>query len=224
MAIDFPSSPTNGQVYANYIYDSSITAWRNVNTDTGIGTLNAMGLKNVAPTSVAVGSGSATVNANGVVTFNGVSSVSLNGVFTGTYDSYKIILKCQGSSLGAAVYLRIRSSGTDRTNPNHYYGGYGARESSATVPWYGNGATSFDISRTIINNPLGTVATMEISNPYLSTSGTSITWQSWANDNSGGFGFSASGLYSLLNSNDGITLYTSTGTFDGKIQVYGLTN
>lgn len=28
MALDFPTSPTNGQVYGAYVYDSSITAWR----------------------------------------------------------------------------------------------------------------------------------------------------------------------------------------------------
>jgi hypothetical protein len=28
MALDFPSSPTNGQVYADYYYDSTVGAWR----------------------------------------------------------------------------------------------------------------------------------------------------------------------------------------------------
>jgi len=36
MPLDFPSSPTNGQVYGNYYYDSSIGAWRNVGSKDGL--------------------------------------------------------------------------------------------------------------------------------------------------------------------------------------------
>ena len=35
MALDFPSSPTNGQVYGDYYYDSTTTAWRSSPTTTG---------------------------------------------------------------------------------------------------------------------------------------------------------------------------------------------
>jgi len=36
MALDFPSSPTNGQVYGNYTYNSSKTAWINTATSTRV--------------------------------------------------------------------------------------------------------------------------------------------------------------------------------------------
>jgi hypothetical protein len=36
MALDFPSNPTNGQVYDNYYYDSSITAWRSSGSKNGL--------------------------------------------------------------------------------------------------------------------------------------------------------------------------------------------
>lgn len=35
MAIDFPASPTNGQIYQGYYYDSSKAAWRSQNSQTG---------------------------------------------------------------------------------------------------------------------------------------------------------------------------------------------
>lgn len=38
MPLDFPSSPTNGQTYENFIYDSSITAWRNQGTANNLAT------------------------------------------------------------------------------------------------------------------------------------------------------------------------------------------
>ena len=49
------------------------------------------GLVQLMPGSVAVGSGSSTVNGNGQVSFSGASSVSFNDVFSATYDNYKII-------------------------------------------------------------------------------------------------------------------------------------
>ena len=36
MPLDFPSSPTNGQTYENFVYDSSITAWRNQGSPSGL--------------------------------------------------------------------------------------------------------------------------------------------------------------------------------------------
>src|SRR5690606_26653792 len=55
----------------------------------------AVGTKGRIPSSVAVGSGSASVAADGVVMFTGCSTVSLNGVFDGLgmdiYDIYVIL-------------------------------------------------------------------------------------------------------------------------------------
>jgi hypothetical protein len=82
----------------------------------------AAGLRMVVPTSVAVGSGSGSVDANGAVTFSGASSVSLNGCFTSAYDNYRIIWNVDsGSSTGAAnVYYRLGTSGTANSASNYY--------------------------------------------------------------------------------------------------------
>ena len=50
------------------------------------------GMKMVVPTSVAVGSGSGSVDAIGNVTFSSASSISVNNCFTSTYDNYRIII------------------------------------------------------------------------------------------------------------------------------------
>lgn len=124
MALDFPASPTNGQVYDQYVYDSSITAWRSkggavaatytsdtapsgavkgdmwyrtsdgttfvyvVDSDTSqwveirseIAT-SKVGLVPIIPTSTSVSSGTASVDAAGVVTFSGCTSIALDGIF-----------------------------------------------------------------------------------------------------------------------------------------------
>lgn len=124
MALDFPASPTNGQTFGQYIYDTSIPGWRNVNSSEGIGLQFKSGLIPVVPTSISVGSGSGTVSANGLVFINGATSVQLNGVFTDTYKRYKIVLSGYSSS---SEWLNIRYvTGTSPNSSGNYYfaGGY----------------------------------------------------------------------------------------------------
>jgi len=145
MPIDFPANPTNGQVYSNWIYDSSIGAWRNVNTDTGVAALNTMGLRNVAPTSVSVGSGSATTNANGTVSFSGATSVSLNGVFNSTYTNYRLMLNFSAFTANHNMGLRFRTSGVDASGANYFYAGNTMSTASGSGGWVENGASRFNL-------------------------------------------------------------------------------
>jgi hypothetical protein len=67
----------------------------------------------VTPSSVVVGSGSASVAAGGLVSFTGASSVSLNGLFDGLGgDAYQAIA-CGVTSNGSVVGYRLRAAGTD---------------------------------------------------------------------------------------------------------------
>jgi hypothetical protein len=79
------------------------------------------GLVQVVPTSVAVGSGSGSVDANGAVTFTGASSISLNGCFTSTYDNYRVFINLDSTSSGTTSNLRFRASGTDNSSSNYAY-------------------------------------------------------------------------------------------------------
>lgn len=79
----------------------------------------APGTKPITPTSVAVGSGSATINAGGSVTFTGASSVSLNGVFSSTYTNYLAILNLTATSTEQNFSMRLRASGTDTTSSTY---------------------------------------------------------------------------------------------------------
>lgn len=220
MAIDFPSNPTNGQVYGNWIYDSSITSWRNVKTDSGIGTLNAMGLKNVVPTSVNVSSGSATFNSNGVVSFNSVSSVILNNVFTSTYKNYRVIVT-HAVTGDSDFAFRACASGSSATT-GYYQAGIGTFSESATasyrsganigafIPGYSNGA---DNCSTIVDvfRPKETMATSFIGLSHGAVPGSFRTWQ-------------VSGTLNNSISYDGISLSTSVGLMTGTMQVFGYTN
>jgi len=72
------------------------------------------------PSSVTVGSGSATVAADGTVTFTGVSSVSLNGVFDGLGGDVYDVDFYAVTSTGATIYTRLRAGGTDDSGATSY--------------------------------------------------------------------------------------------------------
>lgn len=216
MPIDFPSNPTNGQVYANYIYDSSITAWRNVNTDTGIGTLNAMGLKNVVPASVTVASGSATTNSNGSVTFTGATSISLNNVFSSTYQQYKIVFTCLASST-QDVFFRFRNNTTDIAND--YYGvtAYTAYNAAVANWSQANAATSAFIVRTGTSRTIGTLDVRMkegTSQPAMMLDTYNIAQ---AARFFGGYNAGAADI-------NGFTIFSTSLALTGTVTVYGLTN
>ena len=217
MPIDFPANPTNGQVYSNYIYDSSITAWRNVNTDTGIGTLNAMGLKNIVPTSINVGSGSATVNSNGFVTFTGASSISLNGVFSSAYKHYRIIFAIDTSSTNTNWLMQLRNAGTNITGSSYQYNSLVTASSSGPTRVSNGAATNIEIgSSSTGEKGFSAVELRATSNDHWYFSAiTSNYYVAIENRTVNGR------VYNAVSTLDGATFLTSAGTFDGKVIVYG---
>ncbi len=107
------------------------------------------GLKLIVPTSVAAtGAGSsASVSATGKVTFTSAATISVNGVFSATYDNYLAVCRATlttGTSVLQAV--RLRASGTDDTGNNitrQYLAAFstsvtGARDTSTSAGLLGN--------------------------------------------------------------------------------------
>jgi hypothetical protein len=157
MALDFPTSPTNGQAYNGYVYSTAIGAWQAKPSaqspfytgdtppgnpvvgdswfNTNDGTMyiyfndgntsqwvehrseiarSQVGLVPIVPTSVSVGSGSASVNAAGLATFTGATHVTLNGVFSSAYAGYKIMFGTTANSATGTATYRFAQGGTDR--------------------------------------------------------------------------------------------------------------
>lgn len=223
--IDFPSNPVNGQIYANYVYDSAITAWRNLNTETGFSTLNMTGLKCVIPTSLSKGaSGTATTNANGLVVFSGTESIALNGVFTSQYLNYKVIITHDGGSVDSSTTnFKFRTGLTDRTG-GYYYSGWRTNAIDGTSGiWNGNNTNSihYGYDRNTLTNHA--IASMDIGRPFESRQ-SSVTLLS---ENYSGSAFSNLFLGAVASTNeshDGISFSYSSGLHSGTISVYGYNN
>ena len=83
---------------------------------------NAGAIVPIIPTSVAVGSGTGSYNATtGNVTFAGATSISVNGVFSATYNKYIIIYVGGTTAGGNNASLRFRTSGTDNSVANYAF-------------------------------------------------------------------------------------------------------
>jgi len=81
---------------------------------------NAGAIVPIIPTSVAVGSGSGSFNATtGNVTFTGATSISVNGVFSATYNRYIIVYNAGVTTTTSTHSFRFRTSGTDNTTSNY---------------------------------------------------------------------------------------------------------
>ena len=177
----------------------------------------ATGLRMVVPTSVAVGSGSGSVDANGAVTFSGASSVSLNGCFTSAYQNYRIVINAKHAS-DADLTFRVRASGTDLSSASSYYEGryYVGETSSLTA---GSNNASLGTSWTL--NRIGTWAghiVMDIANPQATDVTTASTIVSGAY-----FQVLGQSLNNNTISYDGFTVL-SGGSATGTIRVYGYKN
>jgi len=169
------------------------------------------GLVAVAPTSIANSGGSASTTGN-TTTFTGVTSLSLNGIFSATYRNYLMICNYSSSS-DVYTEFRLRSSGTDATGSNYdrqliqaYGGSLNASSNIDVSSWqFGWGlSTARSLVQSLVSNPFLAVAT-NITHIY--------TTQSEIGTNGGD--------HDLATSYDGFTIYPISGNFTGTIQVFG---
>lgn len=285
MALNFPSNPTVGQVFQDYVWNgtawagigsannlgvqvgqlrtaSPITvasqaardtliptpvqgqtvfrsdlgfqqtyygAWNATTNPGGRGTVGAwydnqrnMGLVPIVPPTVAVSGGTATANSLGTVTFNSVTSIRLDGVFTSAYRNYRIVINwgkttasdnffCQftanGASMGASArYLAVNNNGTVGSS------------SSAGVNFYHIGLITSNVPASFIN-----FASIEVANPASSTDWTQITSNAWSSNNVSWESRFLGGGSDTTTAYDGIRFYAATNTpvFSGVVTVYG---
>jgi hypothetical protein len=174
------------------------------------------GLNKVIPTSVAVGSGSGSVNSTGTVTFSGASSVTLNNIFSSTYKSYKIITELTQSA-AQDIYIRLRSGSTTATGTDYQYNyirGFGttlqtgsnATQDNWMLHYYS--ASGAGWAEIIMHNPFETAASYY----------TSI-WRTGQPS----IGLNA-GIHNLTNSYESLVISPTGGTITGTISVHGYKN
>jgi hypothetical protein len=123
------------------------------------------GLAKIVPSSVAVGSGTGSANTTGTVTFSGASSVSLNDVFSTTYNNYRIVFTSTSvtSVVASNLRMRMRVGGSDNTSSNYKFAMTqfgGAYDDSVTS----TSATSMMLHRYLRAD--GVYGNFEVYNPF----------------------------------------------------------
>jgi hypothetical protein len=176
----------------------------------------AAGLRMVVPTSVAVGSGSGSVDTIGNVTFSGASSVSLNECFNATYDNYAILINLS-TAPADDISIRMRVSGSDNSSSNYrnglfYVGAYNSQANGAV-----NNSTSTSFGGIVYGDTtIASSSQINIYNPF-NTAYTKSTWiGAGSNFVTGG------GVMTVNTSYTGFTLRAlGGGNLSGTLRVYG---
>lgn len=179
------------------------------------------GLAKIVPTSVAVGSGSGSVDSNGNVTFSGVSSITLNNIFSSTYENYKIVINITGVSTQMDVLMRLNNNGTDNTSAVYSRGGVYNYINSTPTALAGVGATSWPLG--YVNSGTGSknAFSIDMYRPNVVAETTALNTGVW-NNNVTFAGFFVGYLHDSASSFTGFTMYPNTGTISsGTIRVYG---
>ena len=182
------------------------------------------GLVQLSPTSIAVGSGSGSVNGNGSVTFSGSSSVSLNGVFTSTYETYLLTVNLtDNSNNDGDILLRWRNAGTD-SSASYYssYTGINTLASPGVINKTQDPATNGHAIGKMDNSTKNSqYITVDITNVFLSNFTTNVFKGFGSTDASNLFSYNGGGNHRVTQSYDGFTLAAENGNFTGTLRVYG---
>ena len=180
------------------------------NSTVDVGELTASGLVPVAPTSVEIATGSGSLSGY-TTTFSGATSVSLNGVFSSDYLSYRIVVTGLSAASSADFNMRLRASGSDNTASSYRYGRVFCGLLDATAL-----SSSVNITTNVFRMAyVGTTqsgVSIDVYSPMVTgrTTATAVS----ASQYSMSFG----GIFNNTNNFDGLTF--SGGTFSGRMVVY----
>ena len=207
------STLTLGQYTKGQLLNTATNTW----VFTSGPTVTSPGLVLITPTSIANSGGTATAS-GGAVTLSGVTSVSLNGVFTSSYDNYDVIFSNASSASGnVVVYVRLRASGTDATGGNYNYQRQSAENST--------GYLSYASAQTQFTGPQ-IAATAEQNGIWLRFLQPQLARRTVIDSRGGYQGIIENyyGGHTLQTSYDGLTIYPSSSSISGTLRVYGYNN
>ena len=167
------------------------------------------GLVLVKPSSVVGG----TDNGKGTVSFSAASSVSLNDVFSSTYENYLLLLRTTASADN--IQIRMRVSGSDDSSANYHNLGLRITTTVDRVASYAQ--TSYRIAE--FSTGKG-AAQAVIYGPFLAalTQFNGLITNGYQSPMENGFQM---GTHNVATSYTGFTLLPASGTMTGNVSVYG---
>jgi hypothetical protein len=153
-------------------------------------------------------------------TFSGAGTKSLNSCFTTENTNYKILVQIDSVTANSVVALRWRAGGTDNNSPNYYW----STNNMLAGGTQSVNAASSDTSWTLVytSTTIPHLATIEVAGPQKNQSTMATLTASGDNPAHTAWAGSTGGLLHLQGYQaDGLTVFTSSGTMQGTITVYG---
>jgi hypothetical protein len=151
--------------------------------------------------------------------FSGVSSQSINNVFSATYQNYRIVVSGNNVTGTNVLRLRLRASGTDNTSSNYIYSVfYVASTGASGVIASSTGNTYFQLGEFYRRTSL---VTIDITNPF-ATDYTTYNVLNYGGDSSTTqYSTNGGGNTTVTTSYDGFTIFPDANTITGTVRVYG---
>jgi len=158
------------------------------------------------------------------LSFSGVSSQSINDVFSATYDNYRIIYTPTSNTTTHNAQLRFRVGGSDATATNYWYSFQGLTVAAASTNDTGVNQSQIRLGE-VSTLPNYCVFILDLINPFLTTQTKGLAYNLQIDNSNvlgsktGGFGNNQGTSYT------GFSIVPSSATtFAGTIRVYGYNN
>ena len=153
-------------------------------------------------------------------TFAGAGTKSINNCFSTAYTNYRIIVQIDSVSANSVCALRWRSGGGDNVTANQFWSMANVFASGSTTVSAASSDTSWTLFWT--NTTIPSMAVIEACGPNkaqstfatIASSGDNSTHTAWTASQGGYF-------HNQNYQADGLTVFTSSGTMQGTITVYG---
>ncbi len=172
------------------------------------------GLAPIAPTTIANSGGTATTTGN-TTTFSGVSTLSLNGVFSSTYLNYLVVCRLTVSTAGD-LQFRLRVAGSDNATANSYIHERILADGATLTAE----RTTENVMRIAgLNTAFPNAYEQNIYAPFLAETTQSFSNNFYSTNNGSTRIYSA--VHNQSTSYDGFSVFPTGGTITGKISVYG---
>jgi hypothetical protein len=154
------------------------------------------------------------------LTFSGVTSQSINDVFSSTYDNYRIVLRINSTAVANAnTELRMRVGGADNTTSNWYAGGQFAYVSGASGVLQQSAESAY-ILTTSLSTSTASFVVADILSPNLNVP-TGISSMALGQNTTNYLNFHKSGFLNLTTQFTGFSLINGTMQITGNVSVYG---